>query len=156
MNAIENLTTQSHQIYITDFNVVRVLPGINLDISENAIAVIKSQPHLNKLFEKGLFVLRDFQADNQTVYSDENGLTFVDEGGEKVPVVQSSETGQSLSLVTGKHFTATELKALGFTNSLIAKIVSESPEAGWMSTKQIIDCFELSGKNADLVQTLII
>lgn len=139
---IDNLTTQSFMIYLSDFHNIRILPGLNLGIGADILELIKAREHLNTLIDDGMWQVTALNVPE--IYEDKaTGITFTDDSGEKVPVTNALIDGKVVPLTTGTVFKPAELKAQGIPSSLIRKLTQLAPESGWKSKEQIISSLEL-------------
>ena len=150
---VDNLTTQTYLVYFSDFQFLRLLPGLNLNVPDSYVERLKQRLEFEQLIESGLL---NFVAEmTDKVHTDqETDVTFIDDSGEKVPVFNASIDGASSAITIGKFFKSPELRTVGLSASNISKLVQQAPEVGWKCADQIISTFELTGKQADAVRSL--
>ena len=118
-------------------------------VPEEVINELKNRWHLNNLIERGLLVISDSE-ENRKIYTDEEtNISYVDDGGEKVPVYVGD------SPVVGIKFTVKELKDKKIPTTLIAKILENQPSEGWLNLNQICENLGLNSKQIEIVKSTL-
>ena len=151
---LENLTTNTYRVYISDVNSIRILPGFNFNLTETYLLALKQRTVFQRLFEQELFLLYDVIPDDEIQTEDNTDVPFIDIVGEKVPVTEMSINGSNSVPAKGYKFKSSQLKAVSIPTKYISMIVQQVPEAGWKNAKQIIDAFELKDDVAAKVESL--
>lgn len=148
LNQIENHTTYALKIYLSLFDNVSIIPGINL-IPQKVLNKLNEHPQFAKYIEHGILSLvraPDVKIDDRT------NLGYVNQGEEIVPVQYAivNNKMEPLQKNTGHFFKLNDITKIGISTIVAQNIVKFVPSEGWRDAEHIITALELETSSTDI------
>lgn len=142
MRQIESFNLGEISFCISAFEVIRILPGINL-LSSEQYQKLTDHPSFEVYLRRGIFEEVHIN-ENEFVIDPDTNITVLETATELVPIQNVLVNSKSVPLApNGVNFSPGVCRQAGLSQDIGHRIANYAPPSGWISADQIRQKLEL-------------